>query len=268
MRDGMAYALKNFNALLSQAKYPLLVFVIALVLCQWRPFMSLLPALCAVWLQAAFIHQQRQRLFPSAAPEAENRKSWRDMLVLWGRVLAVTAVQASLLGGTIFLLLLAARELYVMFSAYLHAPLLFFTAVGLLAVLCFVVVLYVAGVLRLLYMQHVYTDGSFPASVRQLRNLHRYIGRTMALEMLLWCVSLLIALVFVTPLQLMSHINDLSMGAIKMDGTDVPSYFVGLLYLAVVLAALGSAFAALLSSYPMCYNYLSIQIREAEREQQ
>ncbi len=290
MRDGMAYALKNFSTLLALSKYSLAFVVVTQLVLLWAQenmmsrimqgqfglvstllyFLALLLVVAGMcWQLSVFVSHQRQQFVQPADDEAEECKLQPNLLRLGTRIFAVSLVMGLMLSIICALFSAGIFFLYGLLSAHLHSLLLLFLTVGIVFALGFALVLYATGVLRLLYLQYVYSDASFTACVRQLRSLRRYVGRTVALEVLLCCACMLLSIAFSAPLLVMNHVHELSvMDTIKMDGTEVPSYFTALRYFAAVVSALGSVFAVMLCSYPMCYNYLSIRCREVEREQQ
>ncbi len=290
MRDGMAYALKNFKTLLLQAKYPVILLVVTQLVALWAQekvmfdtmqtqlsvvhgilymVAGFLVLFCAMWMLSTFVQQQRQQIMQPVSDGNERSKSQPKLLHLGGRVFVASLVQGFVFSIIAVLLFFVNMQVYLFLSTHITTLDLLYMIVAAVVVWSFVLLLYVMGMLRLLYMQYVYGDTSFVRSVLQLGALRRYVRRTIALEVLLCFACILLCIAFAAPLWVTSYINGLSMmSEIKMDGTDVPSYFWGLRYFAAIVATLGSAFAMMLCSYPVCYNYLSIQKREAERAQQ
>ncbi len=290
MRDGMAYALKNFKTLLLQAKYPVILLIVTQLIMLWLQEKMIFDAMLAqlnaihgilymvagflvlfsaMWLLTTFVHQQRQQIVQPASEENAESKPQSNILRLGCRVFVASLVQGVVFSIIAVLLLFFILQLYLFLSVRINILLLLFMIVGMATALSFALLLYVMGMLRLFYMQYVYGDTSFVGSICKFGTLRRYVGRTIALEVLLCCACIVLCIIFAAPLWVTSYVNGLSMmSEIKMDGTDVPSYFTALRYFTALVGTLGSAFAMMLCSYPVFYNYLSIQCREAERAQQ
>ncbi len=286
----MAYALKNFSSFVGLSKYSLAFLVVAQLFMLWSQgqifsnvmvgqldltlylvsFLAvLLVFLGTVWQTTVFVHQQRQHIVQPGSAESEEKVPSNSFKCSIGRVFPALLVQGFVLTFMAFLLSTLILLLYMALATYVKTILLQFMIIGVALALGITGYLYITGLTRLFYMQYVYGDAPFFTTFSQLRSLRRYVGRTITLEVLLFFVYIIVGIVFATPLVVMTQVHNLSeMAIIKMDGTDVPSYFTALWYFSAVVAALGNAFAILLSSYPMCYNYLSIQCREAERVQQ
>ncbi len=279
MRDGMAFALKNFKSVVRYAWPAVVVMVLlsgvahillgrsfSLLLegelrsSAWlRTLASLATMLGTCAVMAAVVSQQRL-----IAPNDEGQ--WQLPLRRNARTLARNFLRVLLVGlffgvvGTILLLgcimgVMALRNGLLQNGSGVAGMLL----MSLVVVVAVVAWLFVSGCFLLVWGNYMYGDGGLTSALKDSWRQRNQLGRTTAVAFLVLVCGLVLGLVFSLPYTVLLNV-EMSVASSAADGDILflPGYFDFLMWLSVLLSALGAAFGQMLLSYPMFFNWQSI----------
>ncbi len=279
MRDGMAFALKNFKSVVRHG-WPALVLVIVFA-CVSHVLMgrslvgflqgdvrgvailqlasSMLSLLGSCSVTAAIATQQNLiTRSEEGLLQLPRRRNWR---ALAGTLLRVLLMEV--MGCLLFGVLLSACRVAL---PHLHAQwLLGGGRVGgvllttLLAIVALVIGLLLASFYLLVWGNYVYGGKGVGATLKLSWWQRHQLWRTTAIVFLTSVCALAVCIVFSLPYTVLLNVKlSVAEAALGGDMLPLPGYFGSLMWLSVVVAALGTAFSLLLILYPVFYNWQSI----------
>lgn len=209
--------------------------------------LELLSFLLLVVLSGAVLYQQRHLTEKGHLPHARVWTVWREMQ---------GPVFRMLVGSIIGILFLASSAVAFVLASLLHLPWCYLAGVALL-------VLYLIQVPALL--EYSYTDISYLKAIRQVHL--RYFGRAMTILFVAGLVTVLCLVIIALPFALVASVDaQVFLTHASGDVAVLPSAFLAIRAVSVLIYILLSTFVSLLMAYPLQYHWGSTKAFEQERQ--